>query len=148
MIDTLLKAYPWFDHVEGPKFAEMERSVHRSFGHWLFLPGVFSSWHAVKNCEEIWAIHSGGLLVHLLTPEGEHKVHRLGMKISEGEQPVITVPKGHWQAAEISDGLPFAFGSNVCVPGFLYSEFELGKREELLAEFPQHAEVITRLTRI
>jgi predicted cupin superfamily sugar epimerase len=32
-------------------------------------------------------------------------------------------------------------------PGFDYEDFEIGKREELVTEFPQFAEMIQQLTR-
>jgi len=32
-------------------------------------------------------------------------------------------------------------------PGFEFADFEMGKREELAGEYPQHRELIARLTR-
>lgn len=37
--------------------------------------------------------------------------------------------------------------SCVVAPGFELADFEMGKREILLAEFPQHTSLIERLTR-
>jgi predicted cupin superfamily sugar epimerase len=147
MIDELLAAYDWFDHPDGPKFVETHRDAHRTSGHWLFLPGVFSSFHKVRNNEELWLIHAGRLLVHVLDPDGVHHVLRLGLDLAAGERPVIAVPADHWQAAEIPDGTPFAFGANVCAPPFFWEEFDIARREDLLQEYPEHAHLIERLTR-
>ena len=32
-------------------------------------------------------------------------------------------------------------------PGFDFTDFELARREEMISRFPQHREVITKLTR-
>ena len=148
LLDTLLLAYSWFDHPDGPRFVETHRDPYRTSGHWLFTPGRFSSFHRVKNNEEIWAIHRGRLLVHVLEPGGAHRALRLGLDFAAGERPVVTVPAGSWQAAELVEGDDFAFGTNVCAPGFEFTEFDIAGRDSLLREFPQHAALITRLTRV
>lgn len=147
MLKDILAEYDWFDHPDGPKFAEIDRDQYRSAGHWLFLPKLFSSFHRVNNSEEIWAIHLGRLLVHVLEPGGAHKVIRLGTDFEAGERPVAIVPTGYWQAAELPEGVEFAFGTNICAPPFLYSEFSIADRSDLLMQFPQHGELIKRLTR-
>jgi len=148
MIEDILAAYDWFDHPDGPyKFVETHRDAHRSSGHWLFLPGAFSSFHKVRNNEELWLIHLGRVLVHVLDPDGAHHVLRLGTDLAAGERPVVAVPANYWQAAEIPEGTPFAFGTNVCAPAFSYEEFAIARREDLLRDFPDHADVIIRLTR-
>jgi predicted cupin superfamily sugar epimerase len=148
MIAELLAAYDWFQHPDGPYFfVETHRDVHRTSGHWLFLPGGFSSFHKVTNNEELWLIHVGRVLVHVLDPDGVHHVLCLGTDLAAGERPVVVVPVDHWQAAEIPDGTPFAFGTNVCAPPFSYEEFAIAGREELLRDFPEHVDLIKRLTR-
>ncbi|MEW6130631.1 MAG: cupin domain-containing protein [Acidobacteriota bacterium] len=147
MLNKILTSYDWFDHPDGPKFVETHRDTYRTVGHWLFLPQSFSAFHRVENNEEIWAIHSGRLLIHILEPPGQHKIFRLGMDFNNGERPVVTVAKGVWQAAEIPAGVEFAFGTNICAPPFSFAEFSIAKRETLVQQFPQHEESILRLTR-
>lgn len=148
MIDDILAAYDWFDHPDGPyKFVETHRDAYRTSGHWLFLPGAFSSFHKVRNNEELWLIHLGRVLVHVLDLDGIHHILRLGTDLAAGERPAVSVPVDHWQAAEIPEGTPFAFGTNVCAPAFSYEEFAIARREDLLREFPNHVDLITRLTR-
>jgi predicted cupin superfamily sugar epimerase len=146
MIDHILAAYDWYDHPEGPKFVETHRDAYRTSGHWLFLPGVFSAFHRVLNNEELWIIHEGRLLVHVLDPRGAHHVLRLGTDLACGERPVVSVPVGHWQA-ELPEGAPFAFGTNVCAPAFSFEQFVAEDREALLRDFSAHADLVRRLTR-
>lgn len=147
MRDVLFKAYPWFDHPEGMKFSEVTRNAERSVGHWLFLPGALSVFHRLQAIDEIWAIHSGRLLLHMIDPStSEHRTVRLGVNVQSGERPVAMVPAGHWQAAELPDAESFAFGSNICAPGFSYAALELARGGELARTYPQHAAVCARLT--
>ena len=148
MLEDLLDAYDWFDHPDGPDFyfVETHRDAFRTSGHWLILPGGISSFHKVSNNEELWLIHLGQIILHVLDPEGAYHSFRLGTDLANGERPVVAVPAGYWQAAELLEGTPFAFGTNVCAPGFSYEEYALARREELLRDFPDHGELITRLT--
>jgi len=147
VVDDLLNAYDWFDHPDGPKFVETHRDRFRSSGHWLFLPGRFSSFHRLHNNEELWLIHGGRLIVHAIAPDGRYHAFRLGTDVAAGERPVLAVPSGHWQAAELPEGTPLAFGTNVCAPPFSFDEFTIGSRERLLRDFPDHRDVIVRLSR-
>ncbi len=146
-LEDVLKAYPWFDHCEGPKFVETHRDAHRTSGHWLFIPPAISRFHKVTNNEEIWAIHAGRLLLYLLGPDGAVQTLRLGLDFAAGERPVQTVPIGWWQAAELPPGEPFAFGTNVCAPCFQYTNLKVANCGELQRAFPAHADLIRRLTR-
>lgn len=147
MIEDLLTAFPWFDHPEGMKFVEVAKNDHRTVGHWLFVPGSISVFHRVKQCDEIWAIHAGRLTLHVVEPAGKHRVLQLGLAVAAGERPMAVVPAGHWQAAELPAGAAYAFGSNVCAPGFSYAGLELARRADLCRAHPQHTGLITRLTR-
>lgn len=98
------------------------------------------------NCEEIWTIHVGRLTIHVIDAAGEYSRHELGQRVDQGEIPLITIAPGAWQAAELPNGVEFAFGANVCAPAFDYSQMRIGKRDELLALFPARAELIRRLS--
>src|ERR1044072_6000492 len=76
MLSMILQRYPWSDHPEGMKFAEIYQNEHRSAGHWLFLPGAISVFHQVHNCDEIWAIHSGCVHLHVIDLNGVYSVTR------------------------------------------------------------------------
>jgi hypothetical protein len=101
----------------------------------------------VNKNAELWLIHLGRLLVHVLDPDGSHQILRLGTDFGAGEQPVVSVPAGYWQAAEILAGVPFALGSIVCAHAFSFENFNIANREHLLRDFPRPAGLIMRLTR-
>jgi uncharacterized protein len=146
-LSDILAAYEWRDHPDGPKFVETHRDGHRTSGHWLFLPGSFSSFHRVTNNEELWLIHVGKLSIHVIEPSGDYELIRVGLDLRAGERPVATVGVGHWQAAELLEGETFAFGTNVCAPPFSFDQFSIAERDALLREHPAHAGLIRRLTR-
>jgi hypothetical protein len=145
-LDALLAAYAWYDHPEGPKFVETHRDEHRTSGHWLFLPGAISAFHRVLDSEELWIAQRGRLTVYVIDERGALTEHALGNDVAAGETPVLAIPRGLWQAAELPAGEPFAFGTNVCAPGFCFERFELARRAALSAEFPRHRAWIERLT--
>jgi predicted cupin superfamily sugar epimerase len=147
MFEDILHSYDWYAHPEGHRFVQVHRDVHRTCGHWLYQPREIGALHRVLNSEELWCIHRGSLEVHVLSPDGMHTSLRLGTDLAAGERPVLAVPQGHWQGAEMPDGVPFALGSNVCAPGFSWDEFELGNRDELIHQFPTHCDLIVRLTK-
>jgi predicted cupin superfamily sugar epimerase len=146
-LDDILNCYDWFDHIDGPKFVETHRDQFRTSGHWLFLPKVISYFHKVDNNAELWYIHIGRLVIHLLTPEGLHQELYLGTDIHSGERPVVVIPANCWQAAEIPEGVPFAFGTNVCAPPFSYESLTIADQESLIREYPLHSDLIKRFTR-
>jgi hypothetical protein len=83
-LEHILSSYPWFDHVEGMKFVETHRDAFRTSGHWLFLPKAISSFHKVTNAAELWYIHEGKLIIHLLTSDGKHRQLLLGARSARG----------------------------------------------------------------
>jgi hypothetical protein len=56
------------------------------------------------------------------------------------------VPAGRWQAA-VPRGERYALCGCTVAPGFDFRDFEMPGREELGKVFPQHAELVARLTR-
>ena len=73
-------------------------------------------------------------------------------EVSQGWLPQALVPAGSWQGARLAGGphLPadraWSLVSCVVTPGFDFADFELGERDALLGDFPQHGELIRELT--
>ncbi len=147
MLDQILASYEWYDHPEGVKFVETHRDAYRTSGHWLITAGVFSTFHKWVGGEELWLIHLGSLALHLIEPSGGHRLLRLGTNVGAGERPVAAVPASCWQAAELPDGVEFAFGTVVCAPPFSFEQLVTAQTAQLEREFPQHRALIRRLTR-
>lgn len=146
-LEEVLGAYDWYDHPEGVRFVETERDPHRTSGHWLYAPGTTSVFHRVVDNAELWYVHHGRLLLHVLEPGGAATTLRLGTDVARGERPQHVVPVGSWQAAELPADTSWAFGSVVCAPPFSFDEsFEIASRDVLLGGWPEHAALIRRLT--
>ena len=103
--------------------------------------------------DELW-VYQGGLPLEILTiaPDGALQRRVLGDLEGEGLLPQALVPAGSWQGARLAGGphLParyaWALVSCVVSPGFDFADFEVGERAALLAEYPQHGEIIDQLT--
>mgnify|MGYP001614886653 CR=1 FL=1 len=71
---------------------------------------------------------------------------RLGPDIKAGEQPQVVIPANTLQAAVVV-GKDFSLCGCTVAPGFSFEKFVMPSRRELEEAFPQHKEIIGRLTR-
>jgi predicted cupin superfamily sugar epimerase len=147
MLNEILASYEWYDHPEGLKFVETHRDAHRTSGHWLLLPGACSAFHRWAGGDELWYIHLGRVVLHVIEPSGAHHVLGLGTDLRASERPAAVVPADCWQAAELPDAVEFAFGTVVCAPPFSFDQLVTGKADQLQSQYPQHGSLIRRLTR-
>ncbi|MCC5834678.1 MAG: cupin domain-containing protein [Opitutales bacterium] len=106
-----------------------------------------SHFHRIAS-DEIWHHYDGAeLSVVELTPEGVLTVHRLGKNPEQGAVPFCVIPAGHWFGALLpSAGKSHALVGCTVIPGFDFAEHEMGNRQDLLEEYPEHHEWILRLT--
>ncbi len=151
-------------HEEGGYFRETYRSpltlsadaLPGAFGgprsavtsiYFLLESGDFSALHRLK-ADELWHFYSGApLTLHLLHPDGTYERRLLGRDPDEGQAFQLVVPSGTWFGATVDAPGAHTLAGCTVAPGFEYGDFELGKRSELLALFPRHAELVKRLTR-
>ncbi len=102
--------------------------------------------HRLKS-DEVWHFYAGDpLVVHVLSPEGERIDQVLGNDLSAGQSPQFVVSRGAWFGAAMRDDRGFALVGNTVAPGFDFDDFELADRASLSAAWPQHADLIRRLT--
>lgn len=102
--------------------------------------------HRLKS-DEVWHFHAGSpLLVHMLAADGTHAVLRLGRNPQRGEHLQGVVPTGCWFGAELARPRGYALVGCTVAPGFDFADFELADRDTLLAAWPHHRRLITRLT--
>ncbi|MDZ5784197.1 cupin domain-containing protein [Marinococcus luteus] len=115
--------------------------------HFLVRSGEPSRLHQLQS-DEMWYYHTGFPLdVHMIHPEsGHHEILTLGPNPANGEVLQGVVPKGIIFGAEVREPEQFALVSCVVVPGFDFADFELLKRDELITNYPEHRELIGRLT--
>jgi predicted cupin superfamily sugar epimerase len=86
-------------------------------------------------------------VVDVIDEEGRYSEILLGSDPEAGEVPQAVVKAGSWFASRVRDGKSFALVGCTVAPGFDFEDFELARREELVAKYPQHRELIERLTR-
>lgn len=113
----------------------------------LLTPDSPSHFHRLKS-DEIWYYHAGqDLTVHMIFPDGRYETVEIGC--SNDAQLQFTVPKGviFGSTIESQNADDFAVVSCMVSPAFEYEDFELFAREDLLQQYPQHEDIITRLTR-
>jgi predicted cupin superfamily sugar epimerase len=107
----------------------------------------FSAFHRLQS-DEIWHFYAGGaIVVHVIDAEGEYLKIPLGVELDAGQVPQAVVKAGCWFASEVINGNGYALVGCTVAPGFDFADFEMAKRVELVAKYPQHRELIERLTR-
>lgn len=107
-----------------------------------------SKLHRLKS-DELWYFHAGHpLTVHIIAPNGEYRTTKLGLDFKDGQEPQRIIDANHIFGASIDNGNEDAFALVSCMvsPGFEFADFELFETHALLQKFPQHEEIITRLT--
>jgi len=107
----------------------------------------FSAFHRLRS-DELWHFYIGApLVVHVIDENGAYSEISLGNNPEAGEVLQAVVKAGCWFASRVKDGKMFALVGCTVSPGFDFADFEMARREELLRQYPQHREVIERLTR-
>jgi predicted cupin superfamily sugar epimerase len=121
----------------------------RAFGtciYYLLTPTTFSAMHRLQS-DEIFHFYLGDPVEMLqLWPDGSGKIVTLGSDLQAGMHPQVIVPRGVWQGARLVAGGKFALLGCTVAPGFDFADYEHGRREELIRDYPQFRERIVALT--
>ncbi len=83
----------------------------------------------------------------MLHPDGTGSMVIMGQDILTGHSPQIIVPKGVWQGARLVPGGKYALMGTTVAPGFEFSDYEHGRREDLIEKFPSFRKMIESLSR-
>lgn len=123
----------------------------------LLTQNTFSALHRLRS-DEIWHWHAGApIRITSISPAGKVREEVCGGDVLAGESPQVVVRAGDWFGAEVvgdrkrekgRKGADWGLVGCTVAPGFEFEDFELGEREELIRLFPQHEEVVERLTRV
>lgn len=101
--------------------------------------------HRIK-ADELWHFYEGSpLTVHVIRPDGTSEEIRLGADIAKGERFQALVRAGCWFGASLPEGGHALVGCTTH-PGFEFEDFEMATRDDLLNQWPAHAEIIKKLT--
>jgi predicted cupin superfamily sugar epimerase len=97
------------------------------------------------TADEIWYYHDGEpLTVHCIYEDGTYEAVKVGKDTQKGERLHFNVPAGAIFGSTVEKD--YSLVSCVVVPGFDFEDFKLFTKEELLKDYPEHEEIITRLT--
>lgn len=124
---------------------QAERALYTSI-YFLLTSDNPSRFHRL-TADEVWYYHYGSpLTVHMISPEGEYEQVTLGTDIEKGQVLQAVVPKHTIFGSTVEDADAYSLVSCMVSPGFEYDDFELFKRQDLLAQYPEYQEIIERLT--
>ena len=109
----------------------------------------FSAMHRLRG-DENYYFHGGDPLELLvLEPDGGGSVRVLGIDFASAQQPQYVVPRHCWQGSRPLPGGEHGFSllSTSMAPAFDEADVTFAGRAELIAHYPQYANLITTLTR-
>lgn len=132
-----------------PESVPVRYTGARTFGtciYYLLTPDTFSAMHRLES-DEVFHFYLGDM-VEMLNLNGDGSGSRilLGSDILAGQYVQAVVPRGVWQGCRLVDGGSFALMGTTVAPGFEFSDYEHGRRAELIAGWPEYADIINKLT--
>ena len=141
-------------HVEGGYYCSSYRSAE-SFDdkralwtsiYFLLRTGEVSNFHRL-TADEMWYFHAGeSLTIYMIDQEGTLTTAQLGLDLAAGQRPQFLVPKGSIFGSAMNQP-GFSLVGCMVSPGFTFEDFELFSQESLLELYPEHKEIIVRLSR-
>lgn len=162
-IKTIIKQLNLKPHPEGGYFKETYRSSgeikadsldasydgNRNYStciYFLLTSDNFSAFHRIKQ-DEIWHFYDGSpILLHIISKYGTYSKHYIGKDLNKGEVPQFVVKGGDWFAAEVIEKDVYSLVGCTVAPGFSFEDFELTPRQKLIELFPNHKDLVSRLT--
>jgi len=114
--------------------------------YYLLTPDTRSRMHRLAS-DEIFHFYLGDPVIWvLLFPGGDVRKVTMGSLVERGHRLQSAVPAGTWFGGFLADGGTFGLMGTTMAPGFDEDDFTLGKRDELLKEWPSAEKEILRLT--
>ncbi|MDP2599522.1 MAG: cupin domain-containing protein [Deltaproteobacteria bacterium] len=162
-VEELVKTFGLLPHPEGGFFKETYRDARKiekealpekfkgdrniSTAIYFLLPkGTKSRLHRI-HADEVWHFYLGGsLTIVQIAPDGKMEKITLGSDVNKDEKLQYVVPAGYWFGAYPNEGGQFSLVGCTVSPGFDFADFEMGKREELLKQYPNAQKEIEFLT--
>lgn len=145
----LIQKFELEPHPEGGFYKRTFLSDNPSFSSILFLlvKNNFSAFHKIKSDEQWNWYYGDNIIIHEIDKDGiYHQTKLSDQQKSFHFQHVVK--GGNWFASECIGEDGFALCGCTVIPAFNFDDFEMGKQTELLQLFPQHRDIIERLTRL
>jgi uncharacterized protein len=145
-------------HPEGGYYRESYRSAEsippqglparfggaRAFStaiYFLLSGDEISGLHRIKS-DEVWHFYAGSpLTIHVIDQSGKYTQIKLGDDCFQA-----VVHAGCWFGATVGEPQSYALVGCTVAPGFDFADFEMARRADLLARYPQHRAIVERLT--
>ena len=161
--ETIINKLSMIQHPEGGYYSQTYRSPKNINGsilginkseyrplstsiYFMLSDNEVSHFHKLES-DEIWYYHGGEtLIVAVIDKDGKLVKHKLGLNISNGETPQLTVPAGSIFGSYIECGTGTSLVGCMVSFGFDFEDFKLYSRDELLSIYPNYSEIITKLT--
>lgn len=119
---------------------------HGTAIYYMLTPETYSHMHRLKS-DEIFHFYLGDPCeMTQLHPDGSGELVILGQDLATGQRPQVIVPRHSWQGMRLLPGGSFGLLGCTVAPGFEFEDYDHGSREELVAQYPDFAEQIIRLT--
>ena len=112
--------------------------------YFLIKEGSFSEMHRLKSDEIFHFYHGSPAEILILHPDGSGSIHTLGVNLGNNEHPQVVVPRGCWQGMRTAG--KFTLMGCTVSPGFEYSDYESGDRNDLIQKYPSFRDRIIELT--
>ena len=154
-IKDIINQFELLPHPEGGFYKETYRSDEKCSNgtrnlktviYFLLRSEDVSHFHRIKS-DEIWYYHGGSpLIVHSIDENGNYITQKVGINLKNNEIPQYLVPKNTIFGSTVLEENSFSLVSCSVSPGFDFNDFELFKRDDLMGQFPEHTEIISRLT--
>ena len=149
-IQELIQSLGLLAHPEGGYYKETYRSIETMDGEQSLMTSILflltfensSNFHRIQS-DEHWYFHEGSPLIG----ENGNEQKRLGLDLSAGQSPYHLVKKQDIFGSEVQEEGGYTLVSCAVAPGFMFRDFELFSRQELLDQYPQHEEIICRFTK-
>lgn len=114
--------------------------------YYLLTPDTFSAMHRLPT-DEVFHFYRGSPVQMLqLHSNGRGELLTLGHDVVAGQRPQVVAPRGVWQGSLLVPGGAYALLGTTMAPGFDFTDYEPGVRSQLVAQYPNYAELICRLT--
>ena len=145
-----VRTYEAEEWIAVESFADRRYAGARRTGtaiYYLLEPGTFSEMHRLAS-DEVFHFYAGDAVEQVrLFADGSGERVVIGNDLAAGERPQMVVPRGVWQGARLVKGGTWALLGCTVSPGFEFEDYESGRAEELVAEWPAWAREIQELTR-
>jgi predicted cupin superfamily sugar epimerase len=144
--ETIIQKLDLAPHPEGGFYKRTFVSETNSFSSILFLlvNGNFSAFHQIKSDEQWNWYYGDAIVIHEIDMNGNYYQTVLS---EEKVNFQYVVKGGNWFASECIGEHGYALCGCTVIPAFRFEDFILGKRDNLTKQFPQHTELIKRMTR-